>query len=95
MRHSKTGDKFVLRDLAPGSKVRKYGDVIGRLATPAVAGDHVHVHKLESLRRVEPRPLRSARRCPCVMKLGRSARAGRSISYFGWQASVHRSRPLE
>ncbi|WP_352572154.1 SAF domain-containing protein [Mesorhizobium sp. M0074] len=39
-------------DLAASSKVRKYADVIGRLTAPVVAGDHVHVHNLESLREV-------------------------------------------
>ncbi|WP_352837629.1 SAF domain-containing protein [Mesorhizobium sp. M0296] len=39
-------------DLAASSKVRKYADVIGRLTAPVVAGDHVHVHNLESPREV-------------------------------------------
>lgn len=44
------GHKLALRDLAAGSVVRKYGEIIGRLTTDVAAGDHVHVHNLESLR---------------------------------------------
>lgn len=44
------GHKLALRDLPAGAKVRKYGEVIGRLTAPVAAGDHVHVHNLESLR---------------------------------------------
>lgn len=42
--------KLALRDLAAGADVRKYGEIIGRLTAPVAAGDHVHVHNLESRR---------------------------------------------
>ncbi|MCP4559330.1 MAG: D-galactarate dehydratase [Bosea sp.] len=45
-----SGHKLALRDLAAGHEVRKYGEVIGRLIAPVAAGDHVHVHNLQSLR---------------------------------------------
>jgi altronate dehydratase small subunit len=44
------GHKLALRDLAAGTDVRKYGEVIGRLTAAVRAGDHVHVHNLVSLR---------------------------------------------
>ncbi|TPM32839.1 UxaA family hydrolase [Mesorhizobium sp. B2-3-4] len=44
------GHKLALRDLAAGATIRKYGEVIGRLTADVAAGDHVHVHNLESLR---------------------------------------------
>ena len=44
------GHKLALGPIAAGEPVVKYGEVIG-LATEAVqAGDHVHVHNLESRR---------------------------------------------
>ena len=44
------GHKIALRDLPAGHHVRKYGEVIGVLKSAVVAGDHVHVHNLQSLR---------------------------------------------
>jgi hypothetical protein len=44
------GHKIALRDLPAGHHVRKYGEVIGVLMQPVVAGEHVHVHNLASLR---------------------------------------------
>ena len=44
------GHKLALRDLAAGTDVRKYGEIIGRLTAAVAAGDHVHVHNLVSLR---------------------------------------------
>lgn len=44
------GHKIALRDLPAGHHVRKYGEVIGALRHPVAAGDHVHVHNLDSLR---------------------------------------------
>jgi altronate dehydratase small subunit len=44
------GHKIALRDLPAGHHVRKYGEVIGALRSPVMAGDHVHVHNLASLR---------------------------------------------
>lgn len=42
------GHKLALRDLPPGSPVRKYGQVIGFASAPIAAGDHVHVHNVEA-----------------------------------------------
>lgn len=44
------GHKIALRDLPAGHHVRKYGEVIGVLTQPVIAGEHVHVHNLKSLR---------------------------------------------
>ncbi|MCL6632581.1 MAG: UxaA family hydrolase [Alicyclobacillus herbarius] len=44
------GHKFALHDIAQGAKVHKYGQVIGRATQAIAAGEHVHVHNLESLR---------------------------------------------
>jgi altronate dehydratase small subunit len=44
------GHKIALRDLPTGHPVRKYGEVIGKLRSPVVAGEHIHVHNLASLR---------------------------------------------
>ncbi|WP_245632830.1 UxaA family hydrolase [Alicyclobacillus kakegawensis] len=44
------GHKFSVREIAAGEKVHKYGQVIGRATKPIRAGEHVHVHNLESLR---------------------------------------------
>jgi altronate hydrolase/altronate dehydratase small subunit len=49
------GHKIALADLETGRHVRKYGEVIGRLTAPVLAGDHVHVHNLVSLRATESR----------------------------------------
>lgn len=44
------GHKFAVRDIVAGEAIVKYGEVIG-LATKAIkAGQHVHVHNLESCR---------------------------------------------
>jgi altronate hydrolase len=40
------GHKVALRDLAAGTVVRKYGQVIGCTLAPVRAGEHVHVHNL-------------------------------------------------
>lgn len=44
------GHKFALRHLAPGAPVHKYGQVIGSATKDIEAGQHVHVHNLESRR---------------------------------------------
>jgi hypothetical protein len=44
------GHKIALRDLPAGHHVRKYGEVIGALRHPVIAGEHIHVHNLDSLR---------------------------------------------
>lgn len=44
------GHKVALRDIPAGSDIRKYGLVIGRATAAIPAGQHVHVHNVESLR---------------------------------------------
>jgi altronate hydrolase len=44
-----SGHKFALRALAAGETVRKFGWPIGRMSEAAEAGDHVHVHNLETM----------------------------------------------
>ena len=43
------GHKLALRDMAAGTKVRKFGWPIGILTAPVRAGDHVHSHNLSTL----------------------------------------------
>jgi len=40
------GHKVAVRDVATGSAVRKYGQVIGRATADIAAGEHVHTHNL-------------------------------------------------
>ncbi|MGH3380309.1 MAG: UxaA family hydrolase, partial [Actinoallomurus sp.] len=40
------GHKTAVRDLASGTPIRKYGQVIGLATAPIAAGDHVHTHNL-------------------------------------------------
>lgn len=42
--------KIALVDLKPGDRILKYGDPIGEATQAIVAGAHVHVHNLRSLR---------------------------------------------
>ena len=42
--------KFALANLAAGARVKKYGAVIGAMTAPVAAGEHVHVHNMESLK---------------------------------------------
>jgi altronate dehydratase small subunit len=44
------GHKLALRDIAAGEQVVKYGLSIGSASTDIRAGDHVHVHNVESNR---------------------------------------------
>lgn len=44
------GHKFALRPLAAGEQVRKYDEVIGLASAAIGAGEHVHVHNVESAR---------------------------------------------
>ncbi len=44
------GHKFALADIPGGEMVYKYGEIIGRAVTPIRAGEHVHIHNVESLR---------------------------------------------
>lgn len=42
------GHKIAVRDLSDGSALKKYGQTIGFARGPIRAGDHVHVHNVES-----------------------------------------------
>ncbi len=44
------GHKFALRDIEPGEKIIKYGEVIGQATAKINLGEHVHVHNVEGLR---------------------------------------------
>lgn len=44
------GHKVALKPLPSGAEVVKYGVAIGRLVAAVNAGEHVHIHNLESLR---------------------------------------------
>jgi len=44
------GHKFALKDIDQGGHIVKYGETIGRSTRPVKAGEHVHVHNIESLR---------------------------------------------
>lgn len=44
------GHKFALRPLARGEQVLKYHEVIGLASAAIGAGEHVHVHNVESAR---------------------------------------------
>jgi predicted RecA/RadA family phage recombinase len=42
--------KFAIADIKAGDKVMKYGQVIGGATKDIATGEHVHTHKLKSLR---------------------------------------------
>ena len=44
------GHKLALRRIQPGGDILKYGTVIGRATRGIEAGEHVHVHNVESTR---------------------------------------------
>ena len=44
------GHKIAMRDLALNKQVIEYGHSIGATVAPIVAGEHVHVHNIKSLR---------------------------------------------
>jgi len=44
------GHKFALKKILKGEPIIKYGEVIGRATVDIEAGEHVHVHNVESLR---------------------------------------------
>lgn len=44
------GHKLALRPIRRGEEVRKYGEVIGIASADIQAGEHVHVHNVESQR---------------------------------------------
>ncbi|NBY26658.1 MAG: hypothetical protein EB007_08490 [Betaproteobacteria bacterium] len=46
----KATGKLACRDIAAGAWVRTYGEVIGVATTAILAGDHVHVHNIRSVR---------------------------------------------
>lgn len=44
------GHKIAITEIAEGSDVRKYGEVIGRASVAIQVGQHVHVHNVEGIR---------------------------------------------
>ena len=44
------GHKFAVREIGELEDIIKHGDVIGRATGEIKAGEHVHVHNVESLR---------------------------------------------
>lgn len=44
------GHKVAIEDVARGTDIRKYGEVIGRTTSDIRAGQHVHVHNVEGIR---------------------------------------------
>lgn len=44
------GHKVCIRATAPGADIVKYGQVIGKAAKALRAGEHAHVHNIESAR---------------------------------------------
>ncbi|HVO43219.1 MAG TPA: altronate dehydratase family protein [Aggregatilineales bacterium] len=41
-----SGHKIALREMAPGTAVRRYGQIIGFTTTAVLPGEHVHLHNL-------------------------------------------------
>jgi altronate dehydratase small subunit len=46
----KFGHKFAIKLIAEGDEIIKYGEVIGRATISIVAGEHAHIHNIESMR---------------------------------------------
>ena len=44
------GHKIAINEIASGSHVRKYGEVIGQSTRAITIGQHVHVHNVEGIR---------------------------------------------
>lgn len=44
------GHKFAVTDIAQSTEIRKYGACIGKASIDILAGTHIHLHNLESLR---------------------------------------------
>ena len=44
------GHKFAVRGIKKGEAILKHGEIIGRATSDIEAGEHVHVHNVESLR---------------------------------------------
>ena len=42
------GHKIALLDISPGEKILKYGAAIGSATTAIRAGEHVHLHNMQS-----------------------------------------------
>ena len=45
------GHKVCIADIPQGANVLKYGQVIGKASRPLKAGEHAHVHNIQSARR--------------------------------------------
>jgi altronate dehydratase len=58
------GHKIALLDIATGQPVLKYGSPIGLASKAIAAGDHVHIHNVESTRGRGDRTPHSAPRTP-------------------------------
>ena len=43
--------KVCIKDLKPGEKVIKFGEIIGEAKAVIPEGDHVHIHNIRSLRK--------------------------------------------
>jgi len=67
------GHKLALRPLAPGLRIRKYGEYIGRTTGAIDAGAWVHEHNLET----------SARRSPDLERAWRDAASPRDLRTLG------------
>ena len=44
------GHKVALTDIAAGGEITKYAETIGIESQPIAAGEHVHIHNVESVR---------------------------------------------
>ena len=44
------GHKIAVQPLETGDRIIKYGEVIGVASRPIKAGQHVHIHNVESIR---------------------------------------------
>lgn len=44
------GHKCAIRPIGKGEHVCKYGEIVGQASCPIAAGEHVHVHNVDSLR---------------------------------------------
>lgn len=44
------GHKCATRPIGEGEHICKYGEIVGQATCPIAAGEHVHVHNVDSLR---------------------------------------------
>ena len=44
------GHKIALTDITTGGEITKYAETIGIASQPIAAGEHVHIHNVESVR---------------------------------------------